>query len=309
MKKNFLNKSHLEGFLYEHDLELKVTGEKSKNPNTEYIAGSVSIATDDNMVNVISVYFTYVTATTRQGKPNATFALLKSIIDGETYTVMEHGKEKAHKVRVDSALALNEFYTEKDGKEEFVSVKRNEGGFMHIAETLLADESLRNTFDVDFLLTGTKRIEANVEKNIPEKVILKGAVFNFAKALLPMEFSVLDPGGMDYFESLEASPKNPVFTNIKGNQISATISTKKELPSAFGGSKIIESTSTYKDYVVNWALPEPYDWDTEATITVAELNEAITNREVMLATKKQEREAYKAQKNAPVVPAASAFNF
>ena len=47
MKKNILNKTHIEGFLYEHDLELKVTGEKSKNPNTEYIAGSISIATDN----------------------------------------------------------------------------------------------------------------------------------------------------------------------------------------------------------------------------------------------------------------------
>lgn len=309
MKKNILNKTHIEGFLYEHDLELKVTGEKSKNPNTEYIAGSISIATDNAQVNIVTVHFTYVTELTKKKTTNPTFTLLKSIIDGTTYSVMEHGKEKANKVRVDSALALNEFYTERDGKEEFVSVKRNEGGFVHLADGLNPDEDMRNTFECDFLLTGTKRVEANVERNIPEKVILKGAVFNFANALLPMEFSVLAPDGMDYFESLEASPKNPVFTSIKGNQISASISTRKELPSAFGGVKIVESTSSYKDFVVNWAMPEPYEWDTEATLTVAELNEAITNREIMLATKKQERENYKAQKNAPVAPVASAFNF
>lgn len=309
MKKNMLNKTHIEGFLYEHDLELKVTGPKAKNPNTEYIAGTISIATDDNLVNIVSVAFTYVTALTKKGTPNNTFIILKNIIDGITCSVMGHGKEKAHKLRIDSALALNEFYTEKDGKEEFVSVKRNEGGFLHVVETLNPDENARNTFECDFLLTGTRRVEANPSKNLPEKVILKGAIFNFTNALLPVEFSIFSPDGMDYFESLEASPKNPIFTSVKGNQISATIVTKKELPSAFGGAKVVETTSSYKDFAVNWALPEPYEWDTEATLTVSELNEAITNREMMLATKKQEREAYKAQKNAPVTPTASAFNF
>ena len=309
MKKNILNKTHLEGFLYEHALELKVTGEKSKNPNTEYIAGTIDIATDNNMLNIIPVHFTYVTATTFAGKPNATFTALKSIIEGTAYTVMEHGKEKANRVRIDSALDLNEFYTDKNGKEELVSAKRNEGGFLHFTDSLNPIEEERSTFECDFLLTGTRHVDENVEKGIPEKVILKGAVFNFRKALLPMEFSVLAEDGMAYFESLEASPKNPIFTSIKGMQIATTVSTKKELPSAFGGVKVVETQSSHKDFVVNWAMPEPYEWDSESTLTVTELNEAITNREIMLATKKQERDNYKNQKAAPVTPVASAFNF
>jgi hypothetical protein len=309
MKKNILNKTHIEGRVYDHELEVKVTGEKSKVPGTTYITGTVNIATDEACLNIVPVHFSFVTETTKKGTPNATFAALKDIIDGVAPCVMGSGADKARKVRVDSAIALNEFYTERDNKEEFVSVKRNEGGFVHFCDTLLEDEDMRNTFDVDMLITGTRRIEANPDKNIPEKVIVKGAVFDYANSLLPVEFAIASEGGMDYFESLEASPKNPTFTRIRGNQISETITTTKEEPSAFGKPMIKTTTTSRKEFLINWAQPEPYMWDDESTITVAELNDAITKREILLASKKQEREAYKAQKAAPIAPVASAFNF
>ena len=43
--KKMINNVHLEGWLYEHNLELKTSGANSKNPGTEYITGTVSIAT------------------------------------------------------------------------------------------------------------------------------------------------------------------------------------------------------------------------------------------------------------------------
>ena len=54
------------------------------------------------------------------------------------------------------------------------------------------------------------------------------------------------------------------------------------------------------------------EWDTEETMTVAELNEAITNRETYLATIKQRQDEYKASKGAApsiAAPATGAFNF
>ena len=63
MKKKMKNATHIEGYLYEHSLEKKVTGETSKNPGTEYINGGIKIATDDNFENIVEVNFTYVTPT------------------------------------------------------------------------------------------------------------------------------------------------------------------------------------------------------------------------------------------------------
>lgn len=132
MKNNFINSTHIEGYVYESKLEKRTSGERSKNPGTEFITGVLNIATDNACTNIVPVHFTYVTPTTANGKPNATFATLSDIIDGKIGAVMNGGKENAGKVRIDSAIGLNEFYSDRSGKSELVSTKRNEGGFVHL---------------------------------------------------------------------------------------------------------------------------------------------------------------------------------
>ena len=306
MKKT-INQTHLEGLLYQHNLELKTTGEKSKNPGTQYIAGTIDIATDDAHINIVPVHFTYVTATTSKGKTNETFNILKNVIDNVYGTMMKDGEDKAIKVRVDSALSLNEFYTEDktdNNKEIFVSTKRNEGGFVHIINDsdMNPDEKARDTFKCDMIITKFRRVEANEEKNIPEKGIIKGCVFNFRNEILPVEFSAVTPAAMDYFESLEPSESNPVFTQVWGRQISKTIITPKVTESAFGEPIVTQSRSTNKDFVVTGALPNPYEFDDEGTITVQEFKEAMSKREIYLATLKKNRDEYKASKNKASIP-------
>ena len=65
--KKFINQTHIAGALYQHDLTLKVSGENSKAPGTEFITGNIEIATDDDGINIVPVHFTYVTATTSTG--------------------------------------------------------------------------------------------------------------------------------------------------------------------------------------------------------------------------------------------------
>lgn len=310
--KAMINKTHIEGILYEHDLELKASGPNSKNPGTEFISGTVSIATDDAGVNVVPVHFTYVTATTAKGNTNATFTTLKNIIDGVIGTQMKDGKDKAGKLRIDSALGLNEFYSDRNGKEELVSAKRNEGGFVHTCDVLNEDEKTRNTFECDMLITNCRRIEADPEKNIAEKVIVKGAIFDFRKSLLPIEFTALNPNAMNYFEDLGASQSNPVFTKVWGRQVSETVVKKTVEESAFGEAAVKETKSIRRDFVITGASKEPYVWDDESTMTATELQEAIANREVYLAGIKQRQDEYKASKGqapANAAPAQGAFNF
>ena len=245
--KAMINKTHIEGILYEHDLELKVSGPNSKTPGTQFITGTVSLATDDAGVNIVPVHFTYVTATTTRGNANATFTTLKNIIDGVIGTQMKDGKDKAGKLRIDSALGLNEFYSDRNGKEELVSAKRNEGGFVHICDVLNEDEKTRNTFECDMLITNCRRVEADEERNIPEKVIVKGAIFDFRKSLLPIEFTALNPNAMNYFEDLGASQSNPIFTKVWGRQVSETVVKKTVEESAFGEASVKETKSSRRD--------------------------------------------------------------
>lgn len=312
MKKTMINQSHIEGILYEHDLTLKESGENSKNPGTKFISGTISIATDDAMTNIVPVHFTYVTATFGSGKPNDTFTTLSNIINGTFGSYMKDGADKAVKLRVDSALGLNEFYTDRNGKEELVSAKRNEGGFVHKVDALDEDEKVRNTFKADMVITSVKHIDADDEKNLPEKCIVKGAIFDFRKSLLPIEFSATNPNAMRYFESLEASQKNPVFTCVWGRQVSEVVVRQIVTESAFGEDEVREVKNTRRDFVITGAAKEPYVWDDEGSITAAELNEAIQKREVDLAAMKKRQDEYKASRNAApkaAAPAQGGFNF
>ena len=308
--RNMVNRCHIEGYVYEHKLEKRVSGENSKNPGTEFIMGTLSVATDEECLNIVPVHFTYVTATTAKGNANATYGVLKNIIDGVIGNVMDNGKEKAGKVRIDSAIGLNEFYSDRNGTEELVSAKRNEGGFVHTVDVLTPEEKARNTFEVDMLITNVRTVEADEERGYAAKVIVRGCIFDFRKAILPVEFSVTNEEGMAYFEGLDASPKTPVLTKVWGRQISQTVVNQREEESDWGEANVQTSSFTRRDWVIVGSNPEHYEWDTDETITAKELTDAMANREVYLASIKKRQDEYKASRNAPAATTTTGgFNF
>lgn len=300
MKKNFENSTHIEGYVFDHKLEKKITGPQSKNPNTEYITGTLNIATDEKCENVVPVHFTYITATTSKGGADSRWPVLNSIIDGAP-TVASSGKENATKVRIDSVIGLNEWF--RDVKDEKpISIMRNEGGFIHIAQKLDEDEKKRGTFKVDILITNVKDVESDTD----ERVQVHGYIFDFRKALLPVDFSVTNPNGMNYFRSLEASNREPVFTQVWGQQVSRTLRTVKTTESAFGEDEVeIKETST-KDMVISGCLKHAYVFDDEDTITVVDLQKAISDRELYLATMKENQIKYQEARNSEKAATATA---
>ncbi len=309
MKKTMINSVHIEGLLYSHNLAAKVTGETSKAPGTPFINGTLDIATDDACTNIVTVHYTYVTPTYSQsGKTNPNYQILMDIIDGKTKSITANSKEEAQKLRIDSNIGLNEFYSDRNGEEVLVSAKRNEGGFIHLVTAIDADEKKRNTFMTDMVITGVTHVDADEQRELPEKVLVKGCIFDFRKAILPVEFSATSAGAMSYFEGLGASNQNPVFTKVWGREVSTTILRKQVEESAFDEALVREVASTRKDFVITGASPEPYDWDDEATLTAAELKKAMTDRQTYLATIKQRQDEYKASQKASA-PKSGGFDF
>jgi hypothetical protein len=311
-KARFINETHIEGYIYEHDLKLKVTGENSKHPGTPFINGSLSIAVDDDCLNVIKVYYTYVTPTYGStGKENANFATLKNIIEGNLKSVMEHGKENAHMVRVDGALALHDWYDLKSSGEPLISTKRNEGKFIHQTNALNEKPEQRATFKADMLIVGATRLEADEERNLPERMTLRGYIFNWSESILPVEFSVRNPRAMDYFESYDPSNTNPLYTTVAGEQVSLTVVRTQTEESAFGEPIVKETTSSYRDFVINWAASEPHAWDEEGSLMASEVVEMLQAREIYLANEKQRNKDFQASKqnagNAFAAASSSAF--
>ena len=155
----------------------------------------------------------------------------------------------------------------------------------------------RCKFKTTILITKTHRTEADPEKNTPEKLTISGYAFDFRKALLPVSYTVLNEGGMNYFEGLEASEKNPVLTEVWGKQVSKTVVKKVTKESSWGDAEVQEFKNTYRDFVITGSQKEPFLYDMEDTYTKEELTKAIAERETYLATIKQRRDEYLASKN------------
>ena len=313
-----INREEISGRIYDHNLALKtVQNKESANFGKEFINGTLDVATDDAGLNVVTIHFSYVTAVTSKGSANSTYTALKKIVDGQCKTVVQDGFENATLVKVTPALDLNDFYTNRGDEEVLVSAKRNEGGFVSFV-TKLNEESKRASFECDMFINEVRDVEANEERGIDKDyVVLKGFVFNFRNAILPVEFSVKTDGGMKYFRSLDIRKDNPIFTKVWGTIASQNIVTKREEETAFGEPAVKEYTKTIREYIVTGCAKDPYVLgDEKDGITADELNKALADREVYLADVKRKQDEYQASKNAgTAVPAATAsaaaggFNF
>lgn len=299
--KKMLNKEHIEGRIYQHDLTIKTVQNKdSENFGKEFIAGNVEVAVDEEGLNVIPVHFTYVTEMTSSGKKSPTYSALKRIIDEKkTWTTV--GKDEALKVKIDTAIALNDFYTQND---ELVSAKVNEGGFISVVNEIAEDNGKGNrcSFEADMLITNVKVVEADGEKIKEDYAVVKGAIFNFRNALLPVDFIVRNPKGITHFESLNVSNADPVFTKVWGKINCETIVTTKEEESAFGEAAVKTYEKKTKEWVIIGTSTSPYDFGDESVLTVDEVKKASQDREVYLADIKKRAEEYKMSKAAAPAP-------
>lgn len=294
--KKMINQVHGEGYLYEHNLE-----KKTSKKGVDYIGGTISLATDENCTNIVKFEMVYVVPTyAKSGKPNPTYKVLENIINSKDNTIMSGNKDNALKLRIDSSIELNEWYDKNTG--ELISNMRNSGGFVNTAPSLNTDETKRNTFKTDILITGIFRKEANEETGEPEKATVKGAIFNFTNALLPISFTVYNPNAIDYFEKLEPSASKPIPTTVWGNIVSQEIVKTFETESAFGETLIEERTSSKREYVINGAKSEIFEWDSEDFITATELKECMSAREIHLAEIKKNAEEYAKQQSNPATP-------
>ena len=292
------NSERIEGRLYQHNLTIKtVQNQASANFGKEFISGNVEIAVDEEGLNVIPVHFTYVTETTAAGNKNATYTNLKRIIDGGKSWVTD-GKDEALKIRIDTALALNDFYVQEGQDSRLVSTKVNEGGFVSIISEL-SPENERNTFTEDMVITSVKRIEANPERGIDKDYVsVRGAIFNFRNDLLPVEFFVRNEDGMKYFEDMGVTGAQPVYTKLWGRIDCRTIINEVKEESAFGESSVRTYERKTKEWVITGSARVPYDFGDEKILTAEELTKAMQNRELLLAETKKRNEEYRAQKAA-----------
>lgn len=291
-----INQEQIAGRIYQHNLQIKkVTNESSPNFGKEFISGTIDIATDEAALNIVTIHYTYVTEQTKSGGANPTYTNLKRIIDGGK-TVFTDGKDLAWKVRCTPAIALNDFYPQ--GQDQLVSQPRHEGGFVTIVNELPPEGIERNKFTVDTLITQVDIVEADPEAGIPDTYAkLHCAIFNFRNDILPFNLTVRNPSGVKYFESLDASNSNPVFTKVWGKISSETVSIQRETKSAFGEAAVDTTQRRIREWVITGAQEEPYIFEEGGDLSPTEIKTAIENRNVYLADVKKRADDYYANRN------------
>lgn len=291
MRQKMINQVTIAGRLYQHDLQQKVVqNEASANKGMDFISGTIDIATDDECTNIVSIHYTYIPRLTKKGTVDSRFTALQNIMNGAKCVITD-GVEAAMKLKVQSNLGLNDFYNNND---ELVSAKRNESGFITVLSTLEGEE--RNKFKVDMVIAQATRVDANEERNTPEYTRLRGYVFDFRNAVLPVEFMVKNEIGMNYFEDLVAD--GPVFTNVWGFQNNQSIKVAQTSEAAFGEDEVTTYERRIREWVVTGAQKLNYDFDDESDVlTPAELQKCIADREVYLAEVKKRADEWKAQRD------------
>ena len=313
MKTNakFINTEKIEGYVYSigsnfNELQVRTSGENSKNPGTQYIAGDLDIAVDEQGLNVVTVHYRYVAETTANNSPNSTYAALKKIIDNPDKTWINGGKENAFKVQCTGvSIAVNDFIAN-DGSK--VAAIRNENGFCSIVNEL-SEESERNKFTADMLINKVTHIDADPEKNIAEDfATVSGCVFGYGKSIptmIPVSFVVRNKHGMEYFEGLDASSSNVVFTKVWGSINCMTIKVEKTEESAWGEAAVQSYERKSREYLITGTAKVPYDFGDEDILTAEDVIKMSQDREVMLSEVEQR---YKERKNTNEVNFASNDN-
>ena len=306
MRKN-LNNFHVEGYVYDSSkLQKRITKDDSKRPGVEYITGELGIAVDEAGLNVIPIHFTFVTATySKSGKTNNTFTALNKILEATDKTWLTSGKDGAMKVSVDGNLGLNDFI---NSNNEQVSASRCEGSFLNII-TSLKDEIERNTFQADIVINKVSHVDANPERHIDKDyTTVSGGIFNFRNELLPVEFTVHNTGGMNYFEDLGVTSSEPVYTKIWGRLESKTIKIERTEESAFGEASVTVSERKSREWTITGTAKVPYDFGDESVMTAEDLKKCMQNREVHWADLKKANDEYQASKAAATPVAKTTAN-
>lgn len=284
---NRTNTEQIEGRIYQQDLSLgKVKNTESKNYGKDFISGSIDVATTDDDMNILTIYYRYVSPTTKNGGENRTFTALKRIMD-EDKTIVKVGHDAAMKVRCTPAIALNDFYPR--GQEEVVSQVRNEGGFVNIINELNPQGIDRNKFTADILIT---RVNRQDDDENGAYATLRAAAFNFRGDILPMTFILRNENAISYFESLDPSTSNPVFTKVWGKIVSRTEVQETEEESAFGEPSVDIKQRRVREWVITGAAKEPYGFGDGEILTPEDVTKAMENRNVYLAERKANSDQY-----------------
>lgn len=282
MKEKFVNQAVVQGYVFDHTLMKRTT----KDDNREFINGTINIATDETATNIVPVTFIFVAPTYKNGNANRTYGVLEQLINSGRKFV-DCGEE-ATKIKVTGSVGVNDFLG-RDGN--MVAAKRVVGSFCDII-TDIAEPAA--TFEVDMLVNATRMKEVNEGDDYLE---VEGYCFDFRGDIVPVTFSVENKKGIAYFENLDISKNEPLFTKVWGAIISTIVKKETVVESDWGEPQVTVSSRSFTAWNITGMKTYEDEFDEETTITKKELEAAEQRRVEHVAAEKVRAEEYRKSKN------------
>ena len=88
---------------------------------------------------------------------------------------------------------------------------------------------------------------------------------------------------MKYFEDLDASSSNPIFTKVWGKINCMTIRVERTEESAFGEAAVQTYERKSREYLIAGTAKVPYDFGDEEVLTIEDVKRMSQDRQVLLA--------------------------
>jgi len=287
--KQMVNEINLQGYVFsiggrDGSLYHGHTSAESKRPNTDYISGTLNIATDEDCTNIVPARFNFVTEFfSKSGKENSSWGVLNDI-ENNDLTVSSKGKDGAYKIRITASASSNPFVGQDGNLVDRPSIDVN---FAHPSANGF-NEKQRNTFKFDMVMVNYIEREVEDGDNYGQ---INGYVFNtFRREATPVVLVIRNQNGMNYFEGLGASTGNPIGIHVWGRIVSTTIRHEHQIESAWGEPTIEYTTTTTREWLIDGSSPETLPFGDESFITEDELIECLNNHENIVAAAKERAE-------------------
>lgn len=266
-QKKYINNITIKGMLAENNLEIKTT-----KTGKEYIAGTIVVKTGENSLHKLKVN-TY--KLKKDGTVNSMFTGLVTVMETHK-SIATHGEE-ADAVEVKAKLDIED-YKGRDG-QMVKYVSKVVSSCSRIDKDTLEPEA-KGTVHI---IVDRKLMEVNKEGEETGRAVVKGYCKQFTGAVFPVDFVIENPKGVERIMQSDIEKSTVIQAGIRLDY--SVIRTEKVTEYDFGEDQVDIFEKTINEIIITGLKIA----EEKLQISLEEFNKALTERQIMLDEKQNEK--------------------
>lgn len=266
-QKKFINNITIKGVLAENNLEIKTT-----KTGKEYITGTIVVKTGENSLHKLKVN-TY--KLKKDGTVNSMFTGLVTVMETHK-SIAKHGDE-ADAVEVKAKLDIED-YKGRDG-QMVKYVSKVVSSCSRISKETLEPEA-KGTLHI---IIDRALMEVNKEGEETGRATVKGYCMQYTGAIFPVDFKIENPKGVERIMQSDIEKATVIQAGIQ--LVNSTEKIERVTEYDFGEPEV----DTFEKVVNEIVITGLKIAEEKLQFTVEEFNKALTERQIMLDEKMNEK--------------------